>query len=148
MLQENRNFLSPLPLSQCVLIQFLADSLSWLPPLLLTSSLTSAHILKGGFRTDEETAFKPYTAGVLSYSPTVQSGNRGALLWRCILMSCWRRCWSVCLHRRFLSPPPLLPFPKPPFLPVSPPTPLSPPSVSQFCSKRGWGTFLLCEAFC
>lgn len=55
---------------------------------------------------------------------------------------------GVCTQT-FSFPSPLLPFPKPPLLPVSPPPPppLSPPSVSQFCSKRSWGTFLHCKAF-
>lgn len=45
------------------------DILSWLLPVLLASSLNSAYLLKGGFQTDEETAFKCCTAGILSHSP-------------------------------------------------------------------------------
>lgn len=83
---------------------------------LLTSSLSCVPLPEGGIADRRWTALKHCTAGMFSYSPTVQSGNRGAPLWWWIGMSCWR-CQSVCLHKHFLSPPPLLPFPKPPLSP-------------------------------
>lgn len=57
----------------------------------------------------------------------------GRRLWWWILMS-HEGCLSVCVCTHAFFPSPFLPFPKPPLLLVSPPTPLSPPSVSQFCS--------------
>lgn len=122
------------------------DLLPWLPPIFLASSLNSAYLLKRGIPDRRGNSFQMLHCGCTKPFP------------HCAVWKSWST--SLAMHSNellkmpehvrahaFSFPSPFLPFSKPPLLPVSPPSPLSPPSLSQFCSAQEGSTLLHCKAF-